>query len=73
MMRNGYKDGYITKDEYAFTLRENLKASNEMKSESRDIMRKKLGEEGRSKSPPPADSDKSHKKGKKKGKKKGRK
>jgi hypothetical protein len=32
----------ITKEEYAFTLRENQKASNEMKNESRDKARKAL-------------------------------
>lgn len=36
VLRDGYKYGYITKEEYAFTLRENQRASNEMKSESRE-------------------------------------
>ena len=72
-LRNGYRLGYITKEEFAFTLRENMKANNEMKSESRDIVRKKLEEEGRRTFTPSADSAKNHKKGKKKGKKKGRK
>ena len=35
-LRKGFKDGYITKDEYAFTLRENQKACNEMKSVARE-------------------------------------
>lgn len=35
-LRKGYRDGYITKEEYAFTLRENQKVNNEMKSESRE-------------------------------------
>ena len=35
-LRNGFKYGYITKDEYAFTLRENQKACNEMKSDGRE-------------------------------------
>ena len=36
LLREGFKDGYITKDEYAYTLRENQKACNEMKSDGRD-------------------------------------
>ena len=36
-LRDGFGEGYITKDEYAYTLREHQKASNEMKSESRTI------------------------------------
>jgi hypothetical protein len=47
MMRNGYKDGYITKEEYAFTLRENQKASDEMKSESRYNWKKVLIEQAK--------------------------
>ena len=35
-LKQCYRGGYITKEEYAFTLRENQKASNEMKSESRE-------------------------------------
>ena len=35
-LRAGFKSGYITKDEYAFTLRENQAASNEMKSVARE-------------------------------------
>ena len=35
-LRDGFKCGYITKDEYAFTLRENQAACNEMKSDGRD-------------------------------------
>ena len=40
----GHKVGYITKEEYAFTLRENKKASNEMKSEAREKVMKKTTE-----------------------------
>ena len=36
ILRNGFKCGYITKDEYAFTLREHQKACNEMKSDGRE-------------------------------------
>ena len=39
-LRDGFKCGYITKDEYAFTLRENQKACNEMKSEARETYKK---------------------------------
>ena len=39
-LRNGFKHGFITKDEYAFTLRENQKACYEMKSEARDFVKK---------------------------------
>ena len=39
-LRDGFKDGYITKDEYAFTLRENQKACNEMKREAMEEFRK---------------------------------
>ena len=35
-LRNYFINGYITKDEYAFTLRENQKACNEMKSDERE-------------------------------------
>ena len=35
LLRNGFKVGFITKEEYAYTLKENQKACNEMKSESR--------------------------------------
>ena len=34
-LRNGFKHGFISKDEYAFTLREHQKACNEMKSDER--------------------------------------
>jgi len=36
-LKDGFKCGYITKEEYAFTLRENQKACNEMKSEAREL------------------------------------
>ena len=39
-LRRGYRDGCITKDEYAFTLRENQAACNEMKSEAREEWKK---------------------------------
>ena len=35
-LRTGFKCGFITKDEYAFTLREHQKACNEMKSDGRE-------------------------------------
>ena len=35
-LRDGFKEGYITKDEYAYTLRENQKACHEMKSDGRE-------------------------------------
>ena len=35
-LRNGYRYGWITKEEYAFTLRANQAACNEMKSEARE-------------------------------------
>ena len=35
-IRFGFTNGWITKEEYAFTLREHQKACNEMKSESRE-------------------------------------
>ena len=35
-LRDGFKCGYITKDEYAYKLRENQAACNEMKSDGRD-------------------------------------
>lgn len=34
-LRNGYREGFITKDEYMVTLRGHQKVSNEMKSEAR--------------------------------------
>ena len=37
-IRIGFRNGHITKDEYAFTLRESQKACNEMKSETRDFV-----------------------------------
>ena len=36
LLRSGFREGLITKDEYAFTLRENQKACNEMKSDGRE-------------------------------------
>lgn len=41
-LRDGFRNGYITKDEYAYTLRENQKAANEMKSEAREMSREAL-------------------------------
>ena len=41
-LRDGFKYGHITKEEYAFTLRENQKAYNGMKSESRETYKKVL-------------------------------
>ena len=38
-LRDVFKDGYITKEEYAHTLRENQKACNEMKSDAREAWR----------------------------------
>lgn len=35
-LQQGYREGYITKDEYAATLREHQEVINEMKSESRE-------------------------------------
>ena len=43
-LRNGFKLGFITKEEYAFTLRENQKACNEMKSDGREEIKKMLSE-----------------------------
>ena len=40
ILRDGFKNGFITKDEYAFTLRENQKACTEMKSDEREMWRK---------------------------------
>ena len=42
MLRKGFKDGYITKDEYAFTLRENQDACNDMQSEARIKFRNRM-------------------------------
>lgn len=42
-LRDDFRKGYITKDEYAFTLRENQRTANEMKSESRDMHKKLRG------------------------------
>ena len=39
-LRACYRGEYITKEEYAFTLRENQKATDEMKSESREKVKK---------------------------------
>ena len=35
-LRDGFEDGFITKDEYAYALREHQKACNEMKSDARE-------------------------------------
>ena len=40
LLRNGFKVGFITKEEYAYTLRENQKACNEMKNGPREMWRK---------------------------------
>ena len=48
LLRFGFTNGYITKDEYAFTLRENQKACNEMKSVDRERAMVLLRERGRS-------------------------
>ena len=48
ILRDGFKNGFITKDEYAFTLRENQKACNEMKSVDRERAMVLLRERGRS-------------------------
>ena len=39
-LRNGFKYGVITKEEYAFTLRENQKACNEMNSDGRELWKR---------------------------------
>ena len=44
-LRDGFSQGFITKDEYAFTLRENQKACNEMKSDGRDKIKVWLAQE----------------------------
>ena len=36
LLRNCFKNGFITKDEYAYTLKENQAACNEMKSDARE-------------------------------------
>ena len=36
-LKIGFKYGFITKEEYAFTLRENQAACNEMKSGNREM------------------------------------
>lgn len=38
----GYKEGHITKEEYAFALRENQRVSNEMNSSKSREKEKKL-------------------------------
>ena len=46
-LRFGFKKGFITKDEYASTLRENQAAANELKSEGREfakMMKARCGE-----------------------------
>ena len=45
-LRTAFKDGYITKDEYAFTLRKHQDACNEMKSDARDRYLKLKKEKG---------------------------
>ena len=42
-IRDGFRAGFITKEEYAFTLREHQKVSNEMKSASRTEARRLFG------------------------------
>lgn len=42
MLRKGFKDGYITRDEYALTLRENQAACNDMQSEARIKFRNRM-------------------------------
>ena len=39
-LRHSFREGYITKDEYAYTLRENQAACNEIKSEARETYKK---------------------------------
>ena len=41
-IRFGFTNGWITKEEYAYTLRENQKACNEMKGEAREMWRNKV-------------------------------
>lgn len=41
-IREGFRAGFITKEEYAFALREHQKVSNEMKSDSRTEARRLL-------------------------------
>ena len=36
LLRDGFQDGFITKDEYAYTRRENQAACNEIKSDGRE-------------------------------------
>ena len=43
LLRNGFKKGFITKDEYAFTLRENQAAAAEYKSAAREFIKEALG------------------------------
>ncbi len=45
-LRKGYSEGYITKDEYAFTLREHQTALNEMKSEARETFLEYMARRG---------------------------
>ena len=44
LLRNGCRDGFITKEEYAFTLRENQKACNEINSEGREMWKEMLSD-----------------------------
>ena len=44
VLRNGFRDGFITKEEYAVTLRGNQTACNEMKSEAREGWKTMLSE-----------------------------
>ena len=41
-LRRGFNDGFITKDEYAFTLRKSQAAVNERKSEERELYKEYL-------------------------------
>ena len=45
-LRQGFVNGYITREEYAFTLRENQKACNEMKSDARENYKKVIEDMG---------------------------
>ena len=44
-LRLGFSEGYMTKDEYAFTLRQHQAAGDEMKSEGRDRCRSMVPDE----------------------------
>ena len=45
-IRNGFKDGYITRDEYAYTLKEYQATSEEAKSEGREEVKRLIKDEG---------------------------